>query len=489
MAIKGFDHRVRLHSKTHTEGQNTYYFGHDGKDIHGTIETYLFLPRSIGINPKTYSRDQFYQDLKSAYLLKLAPTSLSGLAGSLSPSIRLLNEAADRLALERDDAALRELDVRHRLFGRLVSETVASFLHQARGEKHSSEQRKTVEYFLQHAPALCRRLREIYRADLADIEGYRSAYHCNDEHLSLLMEQAAYQLAERVNRKLPPGESCEEAQRLMAFARAESAYRETQKYPSLASSKRNFENLVSRISMLENHMTSVLYLSARNQPDGAVSRELLMSLAAGIAMIFATAVAFLAHVQYENWTSTFFVILVISYMFKDRIKAQAQTYLAHKSKRFFYDFRTRVYGLTRRNAIGYKRETFGFVKPEQLDDEIRRSRSRDEHDYARLEARDELVICYKRVNHFDHSRITSSYAGFGVDGITNVSGFDLTRMTQKMEDSKRTVYLPLGNRASKVQGRRVYRLYVVTRASLDGQSAIARHCLVLNRSGIKRLLN
>jgi hypothetical protein len=492
-------HQVDVRSKLKLESKTDYPFSDDGKDVKVSMETYVFLPRAIGINAQTYASPSFYSSLQTAFRLRLAATSLSGLASNTSPTIQLLKDAASSLAKHADAESLHELEIRHRLFGRLVSETLNTMLQRARNPDDDASKEELVDYFLTHASELACQLRAAFVPELKDTNGYAAAFATSDEHLSLALEQTSYELHYLLDQHLssaPPidGEPPVEApnrQRLLAlaaFSGEELAYRKQQNYPSIGSSKRNYENLVYRRNTLENHMTSVLYLSTRHKPDSTITRELLLSAAAGLAMIFATAVAFIAHVQYQNWTSTFFVILVISYMFKDRIKALTQSMLTHHSKRFFYQYKTRFYSATAQRPIGFKRETVDFVKARDLDPEILKERNRGEQHGSSVSASDETILRYKRSSDFNPYQLSNRYAGFTIDGITEVSRFDLTRFTEKMDDSKTAIFLAEGDGVCKIQGRRVYHLHVIVRAQFQGVSRHQHYCVVLNRGGVKRIV-
>jgi hypothetical protein len=501
-----FQYPVELRSKLQIEARISHPFTNDRKNAKGLVETYLFIPRSIGINKKTYPPHLFYRDLQSKCRLKLAPTSLSGLASKTSPPIRLLRDASDELITQHDADSLYTMEVRHRLFGCLVSDTVEALLKQAREKNQHEHTAELAGYFLRHAPDLCAQLRATFAPELAPIDEYTATFARSDEHLSLVLEQASYELWSLLNKctqakqQAPkePSAAIEDeplptsAQpvalltQLSSFAKTQSAYRKQRKYTSIPSRKRHYEDLIYQRNTLENEMRSILYLSARHKPDSAVTRELILSIAAGIAMVFATAMAFLAHVQYENWTTTFFVILVVSYMFKDRIKAQAQNYLTHHSSRFFYQIRTVLYGVTIRRAIGHKRETMEFVKPDAIDPQIIEERNRGHRNDGSTQ--DETILRYKRSTDFHLSRLTRSYAGFAIDGIMDTSKFDLSRLTKKMDDAKTTVFVPDGDGACRIQGRRVYHLHAVLKSIHDGKTQYQHYCIVLNRSGIKRIV-
>ena len=70
--------------------------------------------------------------------------------------------------------------------------------------------------------------------------------------------------------------------------------------------------------------------------------QIYYSIAAGVAMIFATAVAWATQVRYGNITWPLFIVLVISYMLKDRIKELMRFYFAHKLGNKYYDKKAKI---------------------------------------------------------------------------------------------------------------------------------------------------
>lgn len=84
----------------------------------------------------------------------MAATSLSGLASKTSPTIQLLKDAASSLAKHADAENLNELETRHRLYGRLVSETLDTLLQRARNPDDDASKEELVDYFLTHASSL-----------------------------------------------------------------------------------------------------------------------------------------------------------------------------------------------------------------------------------------------------------------------------------------------------------------------------------------------
>ena len=72
--------------------------------------------------------------------------------------------------------------------------------------------------------------------------------------------------------------------------------------------------LVHHHGMLKKFIESELYIDLKKRRDGVAIEQLYYSIAAGLAMIFATGVAWYTQVKYGNITWPLFVVLVVSYM-------------------------------------------------------------------------------------------------------------------------------------------------------------------------------
>ncbi len=71
--------------------------------------------------------------------------------------------------------------------------------------------------------------------------------------------------------------------------------------------------------------------------------HILYAIAAGIAMFIATAIAFMGQSWFGNLSTSLFILLVVSYMLKDRIKDIFRDLFSKSIGSFFYDRRVKVY--------------------------------------------------------------------------------------------------------------------------------------------------
>ena len=106
----------------------------------------------------------------------------------------------------------------------------------------------------------------------------------------------------------------------------------------------------------------------------STSGELLYySIAAGVAMIFATGVGWATQVRYGNITLPLFIVLVISYMMKDRIKDLMRFYFAHRLVNKYYDKKAPI--KIGNGKCGELKEGVDFISGSKIDPEVMRLRS------------------------------------------------------------------------------------------------------------------
>jgi len=452
------------------------------------LEAYLFVPKVLAVNAQTYPKYLFYRDLQT--YAELLPTlrPLSHLVAPGNGLLPRLDDCLNRSVGGEDERALRDVETHLRAFCRILKSSLDAHIQYIQRKGESAVAKHALDQYLD----IIRRVLDGFR-DLGDAlvkqcpqPEVNSVFLLGDEYLSLMVEDSTCRLAERLQHAKPDwGE--ELCVRLHQLALSELKYRETQGYGSLPASKGRNEQLVYRRGALRTYVESVFFLSTRHKPESRLARELLLSLAAGIAMVFATAVAFLAHVQYENWTTAFFVVLVISYMFKDRIKALAQDYLKTNSQRFFFDFRTTIHAQTTRRPLGMQRESMGFVQADRIDPVVMTHRNRHRLDALDNDYCGEQIILYKRRTTLRPERIATAFEECGIDGVNEIVHFDFSRFARKMENSRSTVFIPAENGYRKERGRYVYHLHLIIKYPSDAGPVYRHFRIEMTRGGIRRI--
>jgi hypothetical protein len=234
--------------------------------------------------------------------------------------------------------------------------------------------------------------------------------------------------------------------------------------------------------MLKKFIESNLFLNTDTRREAVLMEQMMFAIAAGVAMVFATGVAFLSQMIYGNLSLPFFIALVISYMFKDRIKELMRYYLDKKHKKFFADYRTSIFS-PQKKKMGELKESFYFVKKKNLPKDIIEARRKIQKTDLGIELKTEKVMLFQ--NQIKLLKNQGNTEGF--EGITQILRYNIWDLTFKMDDPEKEVYYVKKSGLKQINVERVYHLNLVMRYSMDEESVIKAYRVVASKQGIKRI--
>ncbi|MBL8023830.1 MAG: hypothetical protein JNK54_06060 [Elusimicrobia bacterium] len=462
------------------------------------VDTYFFIPENLDINEATYSKNQFYRDLLLYIRFRTPDFTLSALtdAGSdRSPLAGVVSHLA-ALRIAPSEKKAQTLDYEIRLLGavlknslRLQTRAIGKLLRAPNGKKILSDLPQAealLGEFLRQSHSLLTRFRAL-RIDFEDPtlpKGPAATYAFTDEYLSLLIEERAHEIL-RLLQDRTEEPLIRAALSITALIEKEVAYRKERGFPSLVDVGTENETLVFRLSVLKKFIASSLHIRVRKREGDRRLEHILLSLGAGLAMIFATAVAFYYQRVYGTVSMGFFFILVISYMMKDRMKALSQDRLQMWLSKNLYDQATSIYDPLTGKKMGVCREAVGFVPEKRVDPLVLKLRNRDHITEIENTWLSEKVIHYtKEITLFSnrflqfHRRKT---------GITDIVRFNLRTFLVKMDEPIKKLFTLKEGRSELIPGARVYHVNVILRFASRSETHYERIRLVLNRDGIKRV--
>ena len=88
---------IKIHDKYQFEIKLGYQLAGDKKTTAYDIETYLFFPNSLGINPHTYGKDVFYNDIQTYIRLKTPTILLKDIVTGKGSPLEKLRVSVERL--------------------------------------------------------------------------------------------------------------------------------------------------------------------------------------------------------------------------------------------------------------------------------------------------------------------------------------------------------------------------------------------------------
>src|SRR5688572_13350242 len=319
------------------------------RQTHYRISTYIFVPRSLGISKESYSKADFYRDVQNYIRLKTPNFILREFSENSTSPLRHVEKIVSAENWLNDPENRERLVVSFKLLSAMLKSAIREHFNliQRRIEEAGPSAKvhlviyNLIEEFLVETQKITERYRSFYAAfNLPNIdERIFAAYKLTDESISLLIEESSIEMFQIVQTHFKKGDRADFKHQLSERVKAETKHRRAHGYRSILKIGEENEEYIFRTSVLKKYASSVLYLSIAVRREGQELEHLLLALAAGIAMVFATVVAFYFQRQYGNFTFPFFIALVVGYMFKDRIKELGRAFFTNYLQNALYDRR------------------------------------------------------------------------------------------------------------------------------------------------------
>jgi hypothetical protein len=469
------------------------------------VETYLFLPASLNIDAETYPRAAFYADIHNYIRLK---TPVMGLAEILSsedsPLVRLeaMVAAAKTTAVTPKTPA--ELVYQAKLLSCVFRGALRRIVHSFNDEVRAcaevpSAGSAPLSALIDGAIGGVTTLVERFRALVTDLAAFswldeksRASLRLVDEYISLSIEQFFRKAVADMDRLPRAGGFVEVRRALMALVLREEAYRKANQLRSLISPTGDNEEYMHRIGFLKKFCMNILFLAARREQKGFGMEEVLFAIAAGLAMAFATAVAFWAQARFTQVSLNFFLILVVGYMMKDRIKEGLRKIFVDYASRHLYDRSTRITDPVTHRVLGKCREKVDYGIASRVPEEILKLRRTDDFVTVSQGELSETVIRYQKQIVLNSDLLPRRQSG--ITGVTDIIRLNVERLLRDMDDPEYALeYVDLEDfSVGRVKAAKRYQVDLAFRFTVDDadQKKVSLQLvrLVLDRNGIKRML-
>jgi hypothetical protein len=218
----------------------------------------------------------------------------------------------------------------------------------------------------------------------------------------------------------------------------------------------------------------------------------LFALAAGVAMAFATAVAVWAQVRFTQASLNFFLIMVVGYMMKDRIKEGMRRIFSQVAARHLYDRTAGIVDPVTEKCLGTCEEKVDYGRSVRVPPEVAALRSLDDFITVSQGELTETVIRYQKQVVLDVELLPRTERG--VSGITDIIRLNVERFLRDMDEPEYALeYVDLEDfSVGRVRGAKSYQVDLAFRFIVQeaGQERVSLQLvrLVMDRNGIKRML-
>lgn len=324
---------LRKHSSRHLETKLILPIP-EGKPYARDIHYYIFSPAQLHVGPDMVSKEAMLRKFQTHGRYASPEITLEELLDPVNKSSPLMTlegyvkERRQGSSSTSDEIIIHELQtlansIRHD--SRVSVEDCKQLV--AESVKHPDNTYAELEQLILQWATDMEKLTTFFRAMKTDIglvldkeNLVEIAFSWTDEAMSILIEKDALEMY----LSLEPvfGKIGEAARKLLRLSRKEATYRREQNYESSMTGKHEYsaESISYRQGVLKKWTQSVLYLTPQISNGPKRVGQFLAGMAAAVAMTFATVAAIFAERIYLKNSIQWALIVIIAYVFKDRIK-------------------------------------------------------------------------------------------------------------------------------------------------------------------------
>lgn len=477
------------------------------------LDMWFFVPESMGIRPENYDAKRFYEDLKGYVRHQTPAISLEGLASdenqdSPLQQIQTLLNTLNTEGTQQREQNLRKLRRESKLLCCIFRKTMTELKtvissHLNDSPIHQEKGLALLKSMLDNAKTTLETFRAQRTAMIAIAPGPKTTecFDFADEALSTQVDASLLPILRDLKKIKSKGERSTWTGHIQQFIEAEQHYREAHGYLksalSITEDSGETESLWNQLSLLKKFTSSVLYLqSSRNHFVDRV-QDVLLGVAAALAMIWAVGVQALALLAFDVQLAPnvgdqviflFLAMAVSAYVLKDRIKSWVGQGLSKRIPEWLYDRRFDLSTEDETIPVGTLTETVRFVDQAQLPNEIRLIRESQVKNSLHLRVPYRILHYRRRV---EMNLVKAAKDLPRMQGFSDIMRINVWRWVRTLDTTSKSILYR--NEAGDVDRKTLANTYgvdLIVRSEKEGrqyQPKLAYHRVVLNRRGIVRV--
>ena len=479
---------ISIQAKKHDNFSVEFKFGfnckEDGVRDDFSVNTWIFVPNSLDINPENYGKKQFYRDVKSNVRLITPVYLLREIACDDSLPLESLRRVLEGVVYNPSQEVMDAYEYHLKMFAAIFKSALRDQAQHLRSVRSLESADYLVEDYVGSASLVLRKFRDLYQIiDVPTVsDKTRSLFRMCDEFMSHVVELRTIRIIRAIDASFNAEAYAGIRERFLDLIVNEHNYKVSKGYGVMKGEEVHDRELIYHRGMLKKFIESELYIRLDKKKDGVALEQIYYSIAAGLAMIFATAVAWFTQVKYGNITWPLFIVLVVSYMLKDRIKELLRYYFAHRLGNKYYDKKATVtIGNTR---VGEIKEGFDFISPAKTPGEVMRMREKasDVEDESRIF--EEKILLYRKHVTIDDVALAEN-DDYPMSGINEIMRLHLHRFTHKMDNPVVPIdSVDADGRITTAEVGKIYYVNIVFQLLHDGDVEYHHFRISMTRDGV-----
>lgn len=479
---------ISIKAKKHDNFSVEFKFGFDCKEDgirdDFAVNTWVFVPNSLDINPENYGKKQFYRDVKSNVRLITPVYLMRDIAQDSSLPLTSLRAALTKVVNNPQPEDIDAYEYHLKMFAAIFKSALRDQAAHIRSARSLDSASYLVEDYVRNTKLVLLKFRALYQIiDVPTVtDKIRSYFRLCDEFMSHVVEMRTVRIIRMIDSSLNPESYSHIRKEFMDLIRSERDYKEVNDYDVLRNERKHDRQLVYHHGMLKKFIESELYIRLDKKRDGVAVEQIYYSIAAGAAMIFATAVAWYTQVRYGNITWPLFIVLVVSYMLKDRIKDLLRYYFAHKLGNKYYDKKASI--TIGSNKVGVVREGFDFISSSKIPAEVNAMRAKASFIEDESRVFDEKIMLYRKRLTIDDVALNRN-DDYPMRGINEIMRLHLNRFTHKMDNPQVPIdAIDEDGRITSVAVEKIYYVNIVFQLQHDSDVEYHHFRITMTRNGI-----
>ena len=459
------------------------------------MDFYFFFPSQLNITKKRIGIKRFIENIRIYTRFSTPGLSLKMLIdkkNDLSPLTRI-REFLDMPEINqprKKDVLLYELQVLTNVYRAEIDNTIELIINEINKHNRESLCSSRIEVFLKEIDNFLKEFRKLHSLFINPrvTDAQRTALTWADESISIISERA-------LNRLFTDTQKLESPDALLAayeeIAKKESRYRKSMNYQYYhkEDDSRSGERMAYRENILKKWSQSAMYMNNEDSRTPYRMGEIIAGIAAGVAMIFAVTVTIFAGKFFIPNSTPWVMLIVLAYIFKDRIKEFLRGKLKTLFPRLTSDQQSILHDMTMDCKVGISRGYVNFHKAGKAPDHIHKTRYRNPNPFRSFLPEQDLIH-YQRTIKLDSRKLTKNHSR--LNSVTEIIRIHIVDWLREMDDPKDIFYRLDGMKKLKIKGNRVYKVHLLMSLKKEDQQdeeEINHYCIVLNKIGIIRIDN
>ena len=476
--------QAKKHDNFSVEFKCGYNCIEDGVKDKFSVNAWIFVPNSLDINPENYGKNQFYRDIKSNVRLITPVYLLRDIAKDTSLPLVSLKKALQNVALNSSTSSLNAYEYHLKMFAAIFKSALRDHVAHLSSVRSFEAAEYLVDDYVNNAQNVLKKFRALYQIiDVPTVsERTRNCFRMSDEFMSHIVVLRTSRMIKVLDDSESTHNLSHIRQKFIKLILEERKYMTMMGYEKLNGDIEHDRQLVFHHGMLKKYVESELYIRLDKKKDGVAVEQLYYSIAAGVAMIFATGVAWQTQVKYGNITWPLFIALVVSYMLKDRIKDLLRYYFAHKLGDKYFDKKATV--AIGEKKVGVIKEGFDFISRSKTPDIVMRMREMASFVEDESHIFEEKILLYRKHVEISDSALAQVDA-YPMKGVNEIIRLHLNRFTHKMDNPEVPIYTfdPEGNMMT-TSIQKIYYVNIVFQLQHDGDIEYHHFRITMTRNGV-----